>query len=130
MVYSIGALRSLGRERLGCRDCSDWIEVVAHHRQQLHSGRVDGFQIGNGALLSRLLSLSYQELGVADDVVEGRAEIVDQARGQRMIGCEIHSRFLCSHGFWSPTAAGSRAASLKSASILLRRRGSSMGFVS
>ena len=94
------------------------------------AGGVDLLQIGHEVVLALLLRLLDQHLGVADDVIERRAQIVDQARWQRVPGRFAGWELRFGHDVGFPVEAISLTRPLKSASILPSRRGSSMGLVS
>lgn len=107
---------------------ADRMKVVVDERQQLLAGSMNYLQIRHEAVLLCLQRLLRQHLGVADDITERRAQVVDQARWQRVPGCFAGWRLRFGHDVGSPAEAISPP--LNSASILPSRRGSSMGLVS
>jgi hypothetical protein len=63
---------------------ADRLKVVVDESQQLSAGGQSSLQIRHEIVLAFLLRLLDQHLGVADDRIERRAQVVDQARWQRV----------------------------------------------
>ena len=87
-------------------------------------------QVGHEVVLALLLRLLDEHLGVSDDLIEWRAQVVDQTRWQRMPGRVGGWKLRFGHDVGSPVEAISPTPPLNSASILPSRRGSSTGLVS
>ena len=103
---------------------ADRVKVVVDEREQLLAGGMGLLQIRQKAVLALLLRLLQEQLGVADDLIQRRAQIVDQGRRERVRGWKRG----VGHDAGSPVEA--IALPLKSASILPSRRASSTGLVS
>ena len=100
------------------------MKVIADKREQLLAGGMGLPQVRHEAVLALLLRLLQQHLGVADDLIQRRAQVVEQTRRQRVPG----GMFGLGHDVTFFAEAIARP--LKSASIFPSRRGSSTGLVS
>ena len=105
------------------------MKIVVDQRQQLLAGRMGFLQIRHEVVLALLLRLLHQHLGIADDQIQRRAQVVDQARWQRVPGRFAGRKIAVRSQCWLP-GGSHRRPPLKSASILASRRGSSTGLVS
>ena len=100
------------------------MKVIVDECEQLLAGGMGLLQVRHEGTLALLFRLLDEHLGVTDDLIQRRAQGMDQARWQgvlgRMFGLGHDDTFF----------AEAIAPPLNSASILPSRRGSSMGLVS
>src|SRR5207248_6318168 len=104
-------------------------KVVVDERQQSLAGGMSLLQIGQEVRLTLLPGLLDQHLGVSDDLIKWREQVVDQTRWQRVPGC-FGWAWRLRHDAGVSAEAILPSPRLNSASILPSRRGSSMGLVS
>src|ERR1700688_1899792 len=106
----------------------DRMKIVVDERQQLFARSASFLQFRDEVALALLFGLLDQHLGVSNDQIERRTQVVDQTRWQWMPHRFTIRKLRVSHNVGFPTAAISSP--LSSASILASKRGSSTGLVS